>query len=96
VSADTSVGAKKVKFDENVYNVTVKVVKDRNGIYTVDETLIVKNNTTEAQDTIEFTNVYAGNGVMFWIGIVACAISAAGAIFVLVSRIKRARVKTGS
>ena len=97
ISADASVDVKNVNIDESVYHVTFKVVKDRNGICKVSDTLITKNGSTEAQDKIEFANVYEESGsVVFWIGIAACAISALGAVVVLVSRIKRKRAKNSN
>jgi pilin isopeptide linkage protein len=97
ISADASVDVKNVNIDESVYHVTVKVIKDRNGICKVSDTLITKNGSTEAQDKIEFANVYEeSSSVVFWIGIAACAISVVGAVVVLVSRIKRKRAKNSN
>ncbi len=93
ISADNSVNDKNISIDESIYHVKIEVVKDRNGILEVSETLITKKGGTQAQDIIEFTNVYAKNNTLFWIGITACAISVAGAVVVLVSRSKRKRAK---
>lgn len=93
ISADNSVDDKNISIDESVYHVKIEVVKDRNGILEVSETLITKKGGTQAQDIIEFTNVYSDSKNILWICLVAAVVVVGAAAVVLVVAVKRKRAK---
>ena len=96
ISQDITNKEEHIIFDASIYHVKVKVVGDGNGGFKVAETSIVKQGSTETDNTLVFANAYTEpvKQNTAWIWITAGAVLGVGAVVgVLAVILKKKRAK---